>query len=211
MALFGPINQGDLPITGVAQALRFGSLLVDKTANFTMGTKEAGIFNITSGTLTATLPAANSSDLRVGDTFMLINGGAGVATIDQNTSGSLGSGIPAGITALITLTGTTDANGSWSLVLLNQSSTGITKFTSTFNADVSPTASASWSAAAAGAHTATFNPSGLVSTTPVVQVLDSNKKIVNVEVQVNSISSVVMRVPVYSGATSTFAGTIEIF
>ena len=204
MALVGPRITGDAQVTGIVKAIRSEGTLVEKSANFTMGTKEAHIFRATTGTLTATAPAANNTDLEIGATFMLINNGAGTMTVLQNTSGTIGT-IASNNTALLVLLTNADANGTWQLIGLDASATSITKVSETFNADISPTASASWGAASNDAHSITFTIAGIASN-PLPTIFDSTGEVRLLQTVVGSATSVTISVPDIAGAT--FAGRI---
>ena len=211
--LISPKISADLDVAGIIRTIRSEGLLVTKTANFTMGTKEAEIFHVSSGTLTATAPPANSTDLQLGAKFLLINKGAGILTINKNGSGSIGSlaSGESGLMVLLSITGATDANGEWELLQINKDDTGVTKFSSTFNADVSPTTGASWGATSNDAHSITVNPSAMVTANPVVQVFDASNEQVLMKVVATSNSSVTFSVPSISTKTTTFAGKVVIW
>ena len=202
MALVGPRITGDADIRGIVKAIRSEGRLVEKSANFTIGTREAEIFRATTGTLTATAPPANDTDLENGATFMLINNGAGTMTVLQNTSGTVGT-IPAGNTSLLVLLTSADANGTWQLINLDASASSITKVSETFNADISPTAGASWTEAANGAHSITFALTGITAN-PLPTIFDSTGEVVIIKTVVSGTTSAVISVPDITGAT--FAG-----
>lgn len=208
MALIGPRITGDADITGIARSIRNEGLLVEKTGNFTIDPKEAEIFRILSGTITATLPAASSTSLQVGSTFLFVNDSSGILTVHTSTGTTVGT-VPSGETGMVILATNADATGVWKLIVLNQAMTGVTKFSMTFNADISPTAGASWGAATGDAHAITFDPSSLVSANPMTLVFDDvDNQQVLIKTVSNSNSDVEISVPAISGAT--FAGRVVI-
>ena len=202
MPLIGPRTTGDADVRGIVKAFRNEGRLVEKSANFTIGTREAQTFRATTGTLTATAPAANDTDLESGATFLLVNNGSGTMTVLQNVSGTVGT-IPSNQSAFLLLLDNSDANGTWQLINLDAAAAGITKVTQTFNADISPTSGASWSAASNGSHDITFTIAG-ISSNPLPDIFDSNGEQVLIKTVVSSATSVTISVPVSAG--STFAG-----
>ena len=205
MALFGPRITGDADITGIVSTIRSQSTLTTKTANFTIGTKEAEIFNITSGTLTVTAPAANNTDLKAGAQFLIINDSTGAATVAANTSGNIGT-VPAGESALLILKTTATANGTWELILLDQDMTGVTKFSATFDATTD------WGTATGGAFSMTIDASAIVSANPIISVFrSSDNALVLVDVTASATSNIILSVPVIGdGNDARFAGTIVV-
>ena len=110
MALIGPRITGDADITGIARSIRNEGLLVEKTGNFTIDPKEAEIFRILSGTITATLPAASSTSLQVGSTFLFVNDSSGILTVHTSTGTTVGT-VPSGETGMVILATNADATG----------------------------------------------------------------------------------------------------
>ena len=203
MALFGPRLTGDADITGIVDSIRSQTVLVDKTANFNILTKEAETYQVTTGTLTATAPAADSTDLKIGSKFLIINNGGGTLTINQNASGTIGT-IAAGESGLLVLLTNATTNGTWQLIQLDRDATGVTKFSETFT-------TTDWSVASGGSQSIVFNASTLVSANPVVQVMrDSDNAVVLVETLIASTSSITLRVPVITGVTTVFQGRIVV-
>ena len=203
MALFGPRLTGDADITGIVDSIRSQTLLVAKTANFNILTKEAATYEVTTGTLTGTLPAANSTDLKVGAQFLLINNGGGTLTVNQNSSGSVGT-IAAGESGLVVLLTNATANGTWQLIQLDKDATGVTKYSETFT-------TTDWSVASGGSQSLVIDASSLVSANPVVQVMrDSDNAVVLVETIIASTSSITLRVPVITNVVTVFQGRIVV-
>ena len=214
MAIVGPFVPSDIEVIAIVDALRVQEDFVLKTATFTIGVREAAGFIITSAAaVTATLPDATSTDLKVGSKFYLINDGSsvGVTTVNFNTTGTLGT-LAVGESALVVLKSKADANGTWELIQLDRDE-GVIKYSANFNGDAMPTAGASWEAAASGA----FRLNVLASvhgrgTLPVVDVYRGvssgaqSEPLVRIDKAVNGdVDVVVTETP-----SGLFAGTIII-
>ena len=156
MAINGPLVPSDLNVTAIIDGLRTQSVWVPKTSSFTISTREGEGFIISGSTaVTVTAPAANSTDLKVGSKFYIVNDTTATVTINPNSTGSIGS-LGAGLSALLVLKANSTIDGSWELIQFDKDdNTGAVKYSASFNALAAPTAGADWSVATAGSYTYT--------------------------------------------------------
>ena len=214
MALQGPFVPSDFNILGLIQGLRTQNAWTEKSASFTISTREAeGYIMSGSAAITVTAPAANNTDLITGSKFYLTNDTTATVSVVPNASGSIGT-IDAGLSALLVLKTRADANGTWELIQFDKDdNTGIVKFSMNFNADAAPTAGASWNAASQGAFTLTVPKSTHIKgDNPLVTVYDENgdEQIIKVNrtpsgASIGNVDILVTEVP-----SGLFAGTIII-
>ena len=156
MAINGPLVPSDLNVTAIIDGLRTQSVWVPKTASFTISTREGEGFIITGTTaVVVTAPAANSTDLKVGSKFYIVNDTTATVTINPNSTGSIGS-LGAGLSGLLVLKTNSTVDGSWELIQFDKDdNTGIVKYSANFNNLASPATGADWSAATNGVYTYT--------------------------------------------------------
>ena len=156
MAINGPLVPSDLNVTAIIDGLRTQSVWVPKTASFTISTREGEGFIITGTTaVTVTAPAANSTDLKIGSKFYIVNDTTATVSINPNSTGSVGS-LGAGLSALLVLKANSTIDGSWELIQFDKDdNTGAVKYSASFNNLASPATGADWSAATNGVYTYT--------------------------------------------------------
>ena len=172
MAINGPLVPSDLNVTAIIDGLRTQSVWLPKTASFTIGTREGEGFIITGTTaVTVTAPAANSTDLKIGSKFYIVNDTTATVTINPNSTGSIGS-LGAGLSGLLVLKTNATVDGSWELIQFDKDdNTGIVKFSANFNNLASPAVGADWSAATNGEYTYTVTKgTHLKGDNPIVAV-----------------------------------------
>ena len=221
MALVGPIVTGDLDVGSIVRSIRNETTLKAETASFQINPREAQTYRVSGATATVIVktPAttgvsAGTADFKIGSQWLLINDSGQTMSFANNADTAFGRTVPNNTSAILTLlsvTGASDTNGTWSVIEISGAGT-VDKFGATFNANATGMG-ASWAetSSGSGVFETAFDIHDMVGSEaiPVVYTTEgTNPKVVLIDTTTETRSArytLVLKVP---GSINLFAGEV---